>query len=104
VTPAAPGTGLVWDLSQLTNTGTVKVLKPSPVISTFSLSGLNLVVAGSNGGPGGTYWLLGSSNLNLPASNWMVIATNAFDSNGGFIYTNPIDPSAPQFFYMLKPQ
>jgi len=73
-----------------------------PRISTVSESGSNLVISGSNGVPTWPYLVLTSTNAALPAAGWTVTTTNAFDSNGNFIFTNPIDPNAPQLFYLLR--
>ena len=40
-----------------------------------------LIFNGSNGAPGWTYRVLVSTNLALPASQWLSIATNTFDAN-----------------------
>ncbi len=40
----------------------------------------------------------------LPLSNWTVVYSNVFDTNGNFIFTNPTDTSAPRRFYLLRLQ
>ena len=72
-----------------------------PRITALSLSGGNLVLRGTNGAANWTYYLLGSTNLGLPLSNWTPLATNLFDSLGNFVLTNSIDPSVPQRFYTI---
>jgi hypothetical protein len=62
------------------------------------------VIAGSNGVPGWPYIVLTSTNLALPAANWSVKATNAFDSAGNFLFTNATDPATIQLFYLLQLQ
>jgi hypothetical protein len=73
-----------------------------PKISALSIAETGLVISGSNGVPGWPYLVLSSTNLMVPAGNWTINATNTFDSSGNFIFTNPIDPGAPQLFYMLR--
>jgi hypothetical protein len=38
----------------------------------------------------------------LSASQWAIIATNQFDSVGGFIFTNALGPNEAQKFYLLQ--
>ena len=96
------GDGLVWDTSALANGRLNVVSKPSPHITSFSLSGTNLVFIGTNGWANGTYVLLTSTDVALAFTNWTAIATNTFDSNGQFNLTNGINPDVPQQFYILS--
>jgi parallel beta-helix repeat protein len=73
-----------------------------PRISTVSESGSNLVISGSNGVPSWPYLVLTSTNAALPATGWTITTTNAFDSGGNFIFTNPMDPNVSQLFYLLR--
>ncbi len=97
----ALGNSLVWDTSALANGRLNVVSKPSPLITSFSLSGTNLVFSGTNGYANGNYELLTSTNVVLSLTNWTAIATNTFDSNGNFSLTNGINPDEPQQFYIL---
>ena len=45
-------------------------------------SGTNLVFTGSSGWPNGTNYLIATTNLALPSSQWVRIATNKFDLTG----------------------
>jgi glucose/arabinose dehydrogenase len=74
-----------------------------PIFNTVTLSGTNLVVGGTNGPHSGNYYVLTSSNLARPLSQWTPMATNPFDVNGGFNFTNPISTNA-QLFYLLELQ
>jgi hypothetical protein len=75
----------------------------SPEFVAVTLSGVNsLIFTGSNGAPGWTYRVLVSTNLVLPASQWLPIATNAFDANGKFDFTDSITPATPQEYYLLE--
>ncbi len=42
---------------------------------------------GTNNGP---YYVLSSTNVALPLSNWTRLQTNSFDANGNFSFTNTI--------------
>jgi len=59
-------------------------------------------LSGTNGIPNGNYYVLDSTNLALPLPNWTLMATNVFDANGDFTFTNAIDPNTPQLFYLLQ--
>ena len=80
------------------------VVAAPPKISMEALSGSQFIFSGSNGIAGWKYYVLSSTNLALPIAKWPVIATNMFDGNGNFSFTNPTDPSLPQTFYLLKLQ
>ncbi len=68
----------------------------------INFSGGNLVMSGGNGTPSGNYYLLCSTNLALPLGGWTRLATNQFDADGNFNFTNALDASAPQKFYRLQ--
>jgi len=75
---------------------------PGPVVVNLTASGNSLVFSGTNGSPTAPYYVLASTNLALPLTNWTVILTNAFDGNGNFNFTNPADVNNQQRFYLLK--
>jgi len=102
--PATPGAGLGWNTNSLAVNGVlsvVSVVVPQPVITSVGLAGGNLVFSGTNGNPGGNYYLLESTNLTLPRANWTVAATNQFSLTGTFSLTNSLDPAKPALFYLL---
>lgn len=72
-------------------------------ISQFSLSGANVTINGTNQGTG-TYYVLTSTNLTLPLSEWTPVATNVLSSSGSFTLTatNAVFPNVPQQFYLLS--
>jgi hypothetical protein len=84
------------------------VIAPSSTVTPFvymlNLAGTNFVTSGSNGFPGGQYSVLASTNVALPLNQWQPISTNPFDTNGGFIFTNPMSPGSQQLFYLLQLQ
>jgi len=104
LTPATPGSGLVWGTSQL-NAGVINVVAaPQPVINSVKISEGNLIFSGTNGLASGTFYVLTATNLTTPATNWVTLSTNSFNANGSFNVTNVINPGAPQRFYCIKPQ
>jgi autotransporter-associated beta strand protein len=67
-----------------------------------SLASGQLIFSGTGGITNGAYYILGSTNLSLPLNQWSPIATNHFDSNGNFIFSNTINPLAPRQYYQLE--
>jgi hypothetical protein len=105
ISPATPGPNLIWNTNTLAADGTLRIISiappPAPVFASVSFLGGNMVFAGSNGSPGTNYYVLATTNLSLPFSNWTRVATDAFDINGNFQFTN--DASAlPQQYYLLQ--
>ena len=95
-------------LVSLTVTNSVIVPTVSPTITGFSLVGGNVTINAANGQSGGTYYLLGSTNLTTPLSQWLPVATNVIVTNGsavnGFTFTatNVVQAGTPQEFYILS--
>jgi len=89
-----------------TNTpGTVKLvvsIDAPPTFGNIRLDGSQLIFSGSNGTPFLNYYVLAATNLTTPLTNWLRIATNQFDANGGFLFTNAIGNGATQNFYRLQ--
>jgi hypothetical protein len=105
ITPATPGPGLAWNTNTLASDGTLRIiaLPAPPVFAGFVFSEGNLILSGSNGSPGTNYYVLASTNLTLPFSNWERVATNAFDQNGGFQFTNDASRAPGQYFILQLP-
>jgi uncharacterized repeat protein (TIGR03803 family) len=80
--------------------------QPQPQIASFSVTGTNLVLSGGGALPGQSFFVLMSTNLLRPISQWTPVATNTPDSSGNFniTATNAVDPKAPQRFYILQLQ
>jgi uncharacterized repeat protein (TIGR01451 family) len=88
---------------------TVIIPGVSPHISSFNMvNGTNLVIGGTNGVTGGTYYLLDSTNIAKPLSQWVSVATNVVSTNGAannpftFTATNVVTPNSGQQFYILS--
>ncbi|MGO9586784.1 MAG: immunoglobulin domain-containing protein [Limisphaerales bacterium] len=71
------------------------------IIAGSGVSG-SFILSGTGGLSDGTYYVLISSNLLTPLTDWTYIATNQFDSEGNFIFTNIAPTNAPQEFYLLQ--
>jgi len=100
----SPGRGLAWDTSLLASRGILKVISIKPRFGSCRLSGTNFVALGFDGPPNGAYVALCSTNLNLPASQWIPWATNYFDANGDFGFTNSFNASPGGRFFRLQLQ
>jgi hypothetical protein len=75
-----------------------------PRIVSCARQGDNVVCSGNGGQPGGTYCVLGSANAALALSQWTRMATNRFDANGDFTFTNAIATNkSPQFYSLQTP-
>jgi hypothetical protein len=77
-----------------------------PGITGISVAGGNLVITGTNGVSGQTYYILSATNLALPKSQWLPITTNVLNASGSFTITatNAVSPNVPQAFYLLQTQ
>ncbi len=97
ISPATPGPGQTWDTSALRTTGTIKVASTSAAhLTSISVSGTTLDISATNGTANGPVVLLGTTNINLPLSQWTRILTNSFSSGGGLnLSTNIINPAVP---------
>lgn len=74
-----------------------------PSFSGVALSNGSVVFSGSGGLGNGAFYLLGSTNLSEPGTNWVPLLTNQFDSLGNFNITNPMGTNV-QEFYRLQMQ
>ena len=101
VLPHLPS-GLGWSASILNTSGVLTVVVAPPVINSVASSPGALVFQGSSGVPGASFYLLGSTNLATPMTNWTRLLTNTFDSNGNFDFTNLLNTNGPQNFFRLQ--
>src|SRR5206468_7910220 len=97
--PSLPA-GLNWT-NKLSVDGSIEVIA-GPKFTSVTLSGTNLIFTGTGGTPNASYTGLSATNVALPVSNWLSIATNQFGSGGGFSFTNAISPGEPQRFFQIR--
>ena len=100
------GYSVAWN-NNLAVDGTISVqsvVPPRPVIKTVQVINGSIIISGSNGPDNGTCYVLTSTDLTLPLSQWTPISTNSFLSNGQISITIPITPGMPQQFYLLQAQ
>lgn len=115
-TTSQPATFTPTDTTDYNSVGfNVNVTVVSPVlvptnsahITGFNLVNGNVVINGTNGENGGTYYLLSSTNLTLPLGQWKPVATNVVSTNGAsgtftFTGTNAVGSGAGQSYYILS--
>jgi Alginate lyase len=80
----------------------IKVWRRAPKIDHVAMAAGEVVIRGTNGTPGAACYVLSSTNLTQPLGEWTRLATNLFDGNGSFSYTNAVDPNLAQRFYLLQ--
>src|SRR5439155_180666 len=66
----------------------------------IGLSGTTVIKL--NEAASGSYYVLTSTDAAAPLASWTPIATDTFDVNGAFSFTNAIDPTVPKRFYLLR--
>jgi len=75
---------------------------PQPRITGIGVSGTTLTLSATNGVHGGSYVLLGTTNVAAPLGQWTPILTNSFDGSGNAtLSTNVINPAVRSQFYRL---
>jgi DNA-binding beta-propeller fold protein YncE len=88
---------------------TTPVNYPSPVFTGLRFTGSGstdrlLSISATNGYSGGTYYLLASTNLAAPLSQWQPVATNILGASGSFSLTLTNPTWLPCQFYLLRVQ
>jgi autotransporter-associated beta strand protein len=97
--------GLGWSTNTLSTSGRLSVIVTThPVIGSVSLAQGGLVLQGGEGAAGANFYLLGTTNLAAPLTNWTRLLTNQFDGSGNFNFTNPMPANAAPGFYLLQLQ
>jgi hypothetical protein len=76
---------------------------PVPVIEQVQADGGGVVVSGVGGVAGAPYYVLTSTDLALPLSQWTILATNLFGGAGEFEFTNAVNGTPQQFFRVEVP-
>jgi hypothetical protein len=100
-----PGPNEAWTFNPATGIlGVVATLTPftvPPGVTNITLlSGTNVVLTGTNGQSGDTYYLLTSTNLLTPISQWKPVSTNVATGNSfSFTATNAASPKDSQRFF-----
>jgi T5SS/PEP-CTERM-associated repeat protein len=97
--PLTPG--LLWT-NKLGLDGSIEVLLGTLEFTSIHAAGTNVLISGQGGPTNGTYYVMSTTNLSLPLISWSRVATNQFDSNGNFVFTNAITPSVPQRYFRLR--
>jgi hypothetical protein len=96
--------GFGWNTNALNTNGRLSVVViAKPVITSASLSAGGLAFTGMGGVANANFYLLSSTNLAMPVSNWTRLRTNQFDASGNFNFTNAIGTNR-QDFYLLQSQ
>ena len=88
----------------LTNVIVIAPTTNAAITRTF-LSGTNLVIQGTNNNVPNTnfhYVVYTATNITTKLANWSPLATNSFNPDGTFDYTNPVIPGKPVQFLNTK--
>jgi hypothetical protein len=80
----------------------IEYFLPPPTIQSVSVSGGQVRLSGYPGVTSSNFYVLVSTNVLLPMSNWTRVATNQFDAASRFNITNTLDPAIPVRFYRLQ--
>lgn len=78
------------------------LLQGLPKITGFVVEGENMIASGSGTRTNGDYYVLMSPSLSLPLREWTPMATNRFNADGSFSFTNVISPSSSRQFIRLE--
>jgi hypothetical protein len=102
--PSGYSGALVDNAGSIDLTITVSALPPPPKVTTFQLSGTQVILGGTNNaGAGGTYKVLSSTNLTTPLSNWIILSSGNFDGSGQFNVTNGSGTNSQRFYLLQVP-
>ncbi len=102
ILPPLPA-GLGWNTNALNTSGTLSVVVVArPFIASAVMSGDGFMLTGTGGVANANFYLLGSTNLSTPVSNWTRLVTNQFDGSGDFNSITAMNTNSPQSFYLLQ--
>src|SRR5262249_47201800 len=73
-----------------------------PRFLNFRLTSSEVILGGAGGTSNTTYIVLSSTDFTTPAALWTPVATNTFDANGQFIFTNKINSGEAQRYFRLR--
>jgi autotransporter-associated beta strand protein len=96
------GPDLIWNTTTLKTNGILSVVPWIPPVMAVHMAGGNLVLSGTGAPASWTYYVLSSTNISLPTTNWTRMTTNQTDGNGNFSATNGVDSNLPQTFLILQ--
>ncbi len=82
-----------------TCTGTLIV---HPHFTSIEMSGLDLILSGGGGASNGLYTVLAATNVDTSAVFWTPIATNQFDTDGLFTFTNRMSLTDNRRYFRLQ--
>jgi T5SS/PEP-CTERM-associated repeat protein len=82
--------------------GLFKATTAPPIFGSVAAAGGNLLMSASGGIPYDPCYLLTSTNLTVPISDWSSITTNYFDSTGATTFTNAISTDQTQQYFRLQ--
>jgi hypothetical protein len=74
---------------------------PVPVLG-LKVIGTNQVFTATNGVPGTSCFIVDTTNLALPLTQWSELSSNVFNGSGIFTCTNPVVSNLPPTFYALS--
>jgi hypothetical protein len=90
--------------SSLATSNNYIVVKPQTVLGKPVIAGgTNFVFSGTNGPAGAPYSILTSTNVAQLLANWTPLATNNFNSDGSYSYTNTAATNKASFFRLKSP-
>jgi hypothetical protein len=77
---------------------------PSPHLNYPRVSGTNLLFNARQGAPGTICYLLATTDLSMPMTNWFPVATNTFDVSGNCVFTNGMNTNYSSEFFRSQLQ
>jgi hypothetical protein len=104
LTATTPGIGFTFDSMNSASKPNWPFLEiaaePPTGITGMTRSGKNLTLNCTNGAASETYFVLSSTNLTLPISQWLPVATNQLSASGQFsiTVTNGVAGLSPKYF------
>jgi len=87
-------------------TGQVRLIvkaETPPVFAGIGQNSNGLLFAGAGGPTNFPYYVLATTNVLLPVTNWDRVATNMFDATGAFSFTNAMTNASQQFYRLELP-
>lgn len=100
LTVSATGAAFTISISPLAGYGALG--PPAPQFTAVNVGNNGLTFSGTGGVRNAIYYLLASTNLSTPLSNWTRLLTNQFDLYGNFNLTNVPNPNGSSGFYRLE--